>query len=196
MLLSSSYQTPKQFQSDISKSHTNWYTNVNLHRQRYRTQGGRVHPSLADVYMQCKYDIRILARFDLSAAVMSLVVKLLLSFNAVYRQRHLLAGTVIYPFLRQTHWTLSALVSLLQGSTVTYLIPPVHQLFLQIWSFLYFQWWFKTGAIKISVYGENRIWIIHALRVGWGTRGGFRKMLPSSVFPLSILIRLLIYLFL
>lgn len=62
-----------------------------------------MHPSLADVYMQCKYDIRILARFDLSAAVMSLVVKLLLSFNAVYRQWHLLAGTVIYPFLRQTH---------------------------------------------------------------------------------------------
>lgn len=35
--------------------------------------------------------------FDLPAAVMSLVVKLLFPFNIVYRQRHLFAGTVICP---------------------------------------------------------------------------------------------------
>ncbi len=51
-----------------------------------------------------------------------------------------------------------------------------------------------TEAIKISVYGQKRIWIIHALHVGW-KKPGVRKMFPSY-FPLSILIRLLIYLFL
>lgn len=43
----------------------------------------------------CKCDIRIPGCFDLPAAVMSLVVKLLFPFNIVYRHRHLFKGTVI-----------------------------------------------------------------------------------------------------
>lgn len=62
----------------------------------------QVHPSLADVRTECKHDIRVLPRFDLLSAVMSLVVKLLLNFNIVYRQWHLPTEILIYPFLRRT----------------------------------------------------------------------------------------------
>lgn len=51
-----------------------------------------------------------------------------------------------------------------------------------------------TMAIKITVYGQSNIWIIHAPHVG--RKIGVRKMLPSSTFPLNILIRTLFYLFL
>lgn len=47
--------------------------------------------------------------FDLLAALMSLVVKLLLSFNIVYRQWHLSAVTVIYPFLGYTVFPLNTI---------------------------------------------------------------------------------------
>lgn len=75
-----------------------------IHTKSVRDTGAsnKVHPSLADVHTQCKHDIRVLPRFDLLSAVMSLVVKLLLNFNIVYRRWHLPVEILIYPFLRRT----------------------------------------------------------------------------------------------
>ena len=56
-----------------------------------------------------KHHIRIPGRFDLPAAVMSLVVKLLFSFNIVYRHKHLLEGTLICPALRYTVLPMNAI---------------------------------------------------------------------------------------
>lgn len=112
------------------------HTNIDAVRCRH------MQTTPADVHTHCKYDIRIPGCFDLPAAVMTLVVKLLLSFNIVYRQWHLLAGTVIYPFLRYTVFPLNTIStrSTAAGHPCHIFDAPIHQPILEIWSFSYIQW--------------------------------------------------------
>lgn len=59
-----------------------------------------------------KHCFRIPGCFDLQAAVMSLVVKLLFAFNIVYRHRHLLEETVICPFPIYTVFPMNSISTL------------------------------------------------------------------------------------
>lgn len=93
----------------------------------------QIQPQSTSSDTHCKYAVRIPGCFDLPAAVMSLVVKLLFPFNIVYRQRHLLEETVICTFLIYTVFPISALAPLLQGIDVTdicryvcFLIPSTY----------------------------------------------------------------------
>ena len=54
-------------------------------------------PSLTHTHS--RFNVRIPSRFDLPAAVMSLVVKLLFPFNNVYRLRHLSQRSIICSFM-------------------------------------------------------------------------------------------------
>lgn len=114
--------------------------------------------------------------FDLSIAVMSLVIKLLFPFNIVYRHRHLLQW-VVFPLLRCTVLPVDTISTpLTRGINIIHICKDL-----------------MPESIKISVYGQNRSWIIHALHVGWKN---CQEKLLSSTFPLSILIRAFIYLIL
>lgn len=144
---------------------THIHTNADLNVREI--QGGAtkfIHP-----LQTCTHGVNTtsesFARFDLLSAVMSLVVKLLLNFNIVYRQWHLPTEILIYPFLRRTGWPLytTSVYSSVTGfpcrifaknlclsNTCTDLVDlknPVE----------FHRRWGK----KQSVYGENRIWIIH-----------------------------------
>lgn len=87
-----------------------WHTHriTNMQSQKCRCNNMHTHAATpADIHIHCKYNFRIPGCFDLLAAVMSLVVKLLFSFNIVYRLRHLLVHTLICPFLRYTMFSLN-----------------------------------------------------------------------------------------
>lgn len=145
----------------------------------------------------CKCDSRIPGRFDPSAAVMSLVVKLLFPFNIVYRHRHLSEETVICPLLRY-------------ASNERYQ-PSVHccraslsLIYAEIWC-LNPSTYFGDLAIFIHPIDDLRLEAIKIMATTgsglfmhcmWDVKRKAGKCFPSSTFPLSILIRLLIYLFL
>lgn len=106
----------------------------------YTTTCRHMQSISADTHTDCKDGVRIPRRFDLLAAVMSLVVKLLFSFNIVYRRRHLLEGTVIclcltctvFPISTYQHQFLCCRASI---SIYRYLMPKSINLF---WRFGHF----------------------------------------------------------
>lgn len=136
--------------------------------------------------------------FDLLAALMSLVVKLLLSFNIVYRQWHLSAVTVIYPFLGYTVFPLNTICacSPAAGHACQIFDPPIHQPILEIRPFFMYPMVIYDQSHKDECLWPQQDLDYLCTACGMGRTLGVRKLLPSPTFPLGILIRLLIYLFL
>lgn len=126
----------------------------------------------AQTHTHYKNDIRFPGCFDVPAAVMSLVVKLLFPFNIVYRHRHLLE-LVICPFMRCTVLPVNSISTHSTAAGHQHQSYLMHEYINLFWRFGHFYisyGWFITEAIKISVYRQDRIWIIHALHVGWKNR--------------------------